>query len=245
MDKVYKTYVKGFDEWIGGGIPEGSIVLLAGLPGTMKSTLAYSILHHNAIIDDSMGMYIVLDQKREKFLKHMVDVGLERPMEGKINVLDIERIRENLPQFKSENWLEAFKNYAKNLKYSYNLALLVFDSLQMLELVVRLDNPRDEAYRIFEWLRDMKMTSILISEMRPDSENFSKYEEEILADGIIKLELVKVGNSMQRRIRCVKMRGVEHSLDSYSLTLKDGFFYAEPAHEEGARPTAARQTYSF
>src|SRR3989304_8165921 len=38
-DRV-RTYIQGFDEKLSGGIPEGSIVLLCGEPGTMKSTLA-------------------------------------------------------------------------------------------------------------------------------------------------------------------------------------------------------------
>ena len=44
----YRTHVHGLDENIGGGIPEGSVVLLSGTAGTMKSSLAYYMLYTNA-----------------------------------------------------------------------------------------------------------------------------------------------------------------------------------------------------
>jgi len=47
-DRV-RTFIHGFDEKLGGGIPEGAIVLLTGEPGTMKSTIAFNILYQNAL----------------------------------------------------------------------------------------------------------------------------------------------------------------------------------------------------
>ncbi|HWM51682.1 MAG TPA: ATPase domain-containing protein, partial [Thermoplasmata archaeon] len=40
-----KTYVRGFDDVLNGGVPEGYVVLVSGAPGTMKSSLTYSILY--------------------------------------------------------------------------------------------------------------------------------------------------------------------------------------------------------
>src|SRR5205823_1239634 len=34
-----RTYIDGLDEVLGGGLPAGHVVLVSGLPGTMKSTL--------------------------------------------------------------------------------------------------------------------------------------------------------------------------------------------------------------
>ncbi|MCJ7517908.1 MAG: hypothetical protein MUO18_08110, partial [Methanomassiliicoccales archaeon] len=58
----FKTYVQGFDENLGGGIPQGQIVLLAGEAGTMKSSLAYYVLFMNAKKDGINGLYISLEQ---------------------------------------------------------------------------------------------------------------------------------------------------------------------------------------
>ena len=40
-----RTFIHGFDEKMSGGIPQGHVVLLAGEPGTMKSTIAFNIIY--------------------------------------------------------------------------------------------------------------------------------------------------------------------------------------------------------
>ena len=46
MDRV-KTFIQGFDEALGGGIPRGHVVLMSGSPGTMKTSVTFSILYNN------------------------------------------------------------------------------------------------------------------------------------------------------------------------------------------------------
>ena len=44
-----KTYIEGLDEVMQGGMPKGSVVLLSGVSGTMKSSVAFSTLFYNAL----------------------------------------------------------------------------------------------------------------------------------------------------------------------------------------------------
>ncbi|MCK4455626.1 MAG: KaiC domain-containing protein, partial [Thermoplasmata archaeon] len=46
-DRV-RTHIRGLDEQLQGGVPRGSVVLIAGKPGTMKSSVAFNILYRNA-----------------------------------------------------------------------------------------------------------------------------------------------------------------------------------------------------
>src|SRR3970040_2096619 len=47
---LVKTSIRGFDDDVlRGGIPEGHVVLLRGASGTMKSSIAYYVLYHNAL----------------------------------------------------------------------------------------------------------------------------------------------------------------------------------------------------
>ena len=55
-----KTYVRGFDDVLGGGIPEGFVVLVSGAPGTMKSSLTFSILYQNALQENRKSAYFTL-----------------------------------------------------------------------------------------------------------------------------------------------------------------------------------------
>ena len=93
--------------------------------------------------------------------------------------------------------------------------------------MARFENPREDLFQLFEWLRDLKATTILISEMKPGSEDFGKFGEEFLSDGIIHLKMERVGDAnIQRRIRCVKMRGTNHSPNYYTLIFQNGILQA-------------------
>src|SRR5947208_14964201 len=73
MDRL-KTYVEGFDEALGGGIPRGSLVLVAGTPGTMKTALTFSILYEN-VNAGAKALYITLAETQEDLHAAMTDGG--------------------------------------------------------------------------------------------------------------------------------------------------------------------------
>ena len=75
--KKVLTYVDGLDEALGGGLPAGHVVLVSGLPGTMKSTLSYSILHRNATERGARGLYVSLEQTRKSLEDEMSAMGLD------------------------------------------------------------------------------------------------------------------------------------------------------------------------
>src|SRR3990170_324441 len=65
------TYIEGLDETLGGGLPAGHVILLSGLPGTMKSSLAYAILLGNARERGAKGLYVTLEQTRKSLEAQM------------------------------------------------------------------------------------------------------------------------------------------------------------------------------
>ena len=223
-----RTFIHGFDEKLTGGIPKGQIVLLAGEPGTMKSTIAFNIIYQNALRDGRPGTYISLEQGRDNLTRHLEQMSLSpRDVETKVSIVDLGMIRRNLEGVADRTWLEIFKMYATNLKRTLNYEILVVDSLPVLEDMARFENPREDLFQFFEWMRDLKATTILISEMKPGSEDFGKNGEEYLSDGIIHTKMERVDDAnIQRRIRCVKMRGTNHSPNYYTLIFQNGILQA-------------------
>ena len=51
-----KTRVTGLDERLEGGIPGGYLVLVAGPPGSLKSSFAYRILYYEALERGAKGL---------------------------------------------------------------------------------------------------------------------------------------------------------------------------------------------
>lgn len=221
-----KTYIMGFDEQLDGGIPEGHVVLFVGEPGTMKSSITYSILYNNAKNDGRKGLYISLEQSRASILDHMEGLGMDiTETEDNMHLLDLGLIRKNLKMLGDQTWMHVFKMYAENLKNTTDYKLLVLDSLPVLELLAQFKEPRSDLFQFFEWLRDLNITTFLISEMGADAKSYSKHDEDFLADGILHVKMEKVDDvNIQRRLRCVKMRSCNHSPNYFTLLFGDGKF---------------------
>ncbi|MFH0815403.1 MAG: ATPase domain-containing protein [Methanobacteriota archaeon] len=225
MPKRVKTYVKSLDEQLAGGIPVNHVVLIAGKPGTMKSSLAFNILYNNANRDDISGVYVTLEQSRESLLINMEGLGMTMSgLEREISVLDLGMIRKKLTQLTNQTWMEVFQMYLKNLKKNMDIKLVVIDSLPVLEVMARFQCPRDDLFKFFEWLRDLEVTAFLITEMGQNTEEFAEYGEDFLADGIIHLDLKRDANNVNLFLSIVKMRQASHKRGYFPLIFdKNGF----------------------
>ena len=247
-----RTYINGLDENIQGGIPEGQIVLVSGAAGTMKSSLTFNILYHEAV-NGNNGLYISLEQSAESLVTHMANMDYDfsrvnlvivkdlselsgriqdasRQQKGSLYVVDIGCIRKEIRDINTDNnksWLNVVKNVVKKISVEGNTKRCVLDSLSALYVLTRLENPRIELFMIFEFLRDLSITSYLISEMPLDGSKFSEYEiEDFLADAIIVIKLTPFRRQVVREISVVKMRTTACNNDIFSLEFKNGQFYA-------------------
>src|SRR5438445_13339847 len=87
-----------------------------------------------------------------------------------------------------EALLAVLKGKILELRKKRDFRLLAIDSWDALELVLEFDDRRAETFGFFEWLRDLGVTSLLISE-EPSLEAPPTALEEFLADGNIQLRL--------------------------------------------------------
>jgi len=216
-----RTYVEGLDRALNGGIPAGHIVLLTGLPGTMKSSFAYTLLHKNAKQANLKGAYFTLEQNRRSLQRQVEGLGLEDPMAGeKISVVDLALIRKNIAgQPRKAPFLDVFLTYVRNVVEGHGANLIVIDSLDVLETVANWDDRRSSLFLLFEFLRELNVTTFLIGEASMDLRSGDwKRAEGYLADGILDLSLQPVGeHEAMRRIRCAKMRWTPHETTSFAL----------------------------
>ncbi len=251
--KRIKTYIENFDEEMQGGIPQNHIVLVSGTAGTMKSSLTFNILYNEILHNNKVGLYLTLEQSSESLLNHMVNLDFDlgqidiyvvdnlkelteiinnvnKSSEGSLIVVDLAAIRKELKNVqigKSGDWLNVIKNTIKKLKENINLDLFVLDSLSALYVVSDFKNPRGELFYMFEFFRDLKLTTFLISEMPLTKDRYGEFEiESFLADGVIKLDLVERHRKVSREISIVKMRATKANNDVFTLEFSNGKFKA-------------------
>ncbi len=246
-----KTYINGLDENIQGGVPEGHVSLISGAAGTMKSSVTFNILYNEAK-NGTNGVYFSLEQSSESLVNHMVNMDYDfskidliiikslseieghiqemRRDTGTLFLIDIGTVRKEIRDVNSDNnksWLNVVKNVTKKLAQEGSCKRFVLDSLSALYVLSRFENPRIELFHIFEFLRDLNMTSYLISEMPLDGSKFSEYEiEDFLSDAIIVIKLTPFRRQVVREISVVKMRTTACNNDIFSLEFKNGQFYA-------------------
>lgn len=233
-----KTFVRGFDrEVLGGGIPPGSVVLLRGSSGTMKSSLAYYVLYQNAL-KGVPGLYVTLEQSAGSLLEHIAGLGLRATeVSETLPILDLSRGREHLEGLVAKiaemrgpeaprkvDLLEVLKDKLLDLQRATKARLVAIDSWDALESLLEFEDRRGETFRFFQWLRGTGLTAILVSEVVPAALD-AGFEEEFLADGVVQLTLERTGEiSFQRRIQCVKLRSADHRAEPYTLLFQDGRF---------------------
>lgn len=236
---LVRTYVRGLDEDVlRGGIPTGHVVLLRGASGTMKSSLAYYILYENAL-HGAPGLYVTVEQPAGNLLDHVASLGLKpTAVSEALPVLDVSRGREHLESSasrlanlsegrvdSSSVALRILKDKITDLQRPSGFRLLVIDSWDALGLILDFSGDRAQTFSFFDWLRDLQTTSLLISEEPAADSNLSNLDEEFLADGIIHLRNVPISEtSFQRRIQCLKMRGVNQNTDFRTLLFENGRF---------------------
>lgn len=236
---LVKTHVRGLDEDVlRGGIPQGHVVLVRGASGTMKSSLAYYIMFHNAL-EGTPGLYVTLEQSAGGLLEHVATLGLKATaVSDALPILDLSRGREYLEEMvakvgamtdatasRDQALLAVLKGKILELRKKRNFQLLAIDSWDALELILEFRDRRAETFVFFEWLRDLGVTSLLISEEPPLEGRPTALEEEFLADGIIHLRLAQVTDTAyQRRVQCIKMRSVNQDSDDHTLLFENGRF---------------------
>jgi KaiC/GvpD/RAD55 family RecA-like ATPase len=236
---LVKTHIRGFDEDVlRGGIPQGHVVLVRGSSGTMKSSLAYYVLYHNAL-EGTPGLYVTLEQSAGGLLEHVAALGLKATaVSDALPILDLSRGRANLEEMiakvgamtdetatRGEALLAVLKGKIMELRKKRDFRLLAVDSWDALELILEFRDRRAETFGFFEWLRDLGVTSLLISEEPAHDGAPTALEEEFLADGIIHLRLEPITETaFQRRVQCVKMRSVNQDSDDHTLLFENGRF---------------------
>lgn len=213
------TFVEGFDPVLDGGVPRGSVVLVCGTPGTMKTSLVFSILYHNVKERDGRALYVTLEEGYEDVVLAMEDLGMGGVDDMELFVLDVGRIRQEHEEDEgSAMWLQLLEEYIEKRVQLQGFDLLAIDSLSGLYALSELTNPRRELFRFFSFLRGLGTTTFLISEIPFHTNRLVPHEEDFLADGILLLRYVEVGDSdVQLRIRCVKMRRTKHDHNYYAF----------------------------
>jgi circadian clock protein KaiC len=218
--------VPALDEMLGGGIPEGDSLLVAGSSGTGKSLLATQFIAAGLRAGEP-GIVAVFEERPEEYTGRASSFGIDLESsldDGNLQVIYLRPLDLSVDEAMQEI-LDAIKRTGAKR--------LVIDSLAGFEMALapgfRADF-RESLYRMIFSLTGLGITILSTVEMEESFTEllFSTYSISFLTDDIIRLRYVEIEGQLRKIITIVKMRGSAHSTDirEYEIT-SDGVVISE------------------
>ena len=217
---LFHSYVEGLDRALGGGIPKGSTILVAGTPGTMKTSLILWMMHENARENDTRSLYVSLEQSSDSLRTGAIRMGMTHLDEAHVYILDMGQLRRGMERSESKkDWITILLEIIKEAVNSSQYSVLAIDSLEALYALTEMANPRREMFHFLTELKELELTTFVITETPFGAQRLAQWGEDFLADGILQLRQVEVGETdVQLRLRCVKMRWMNHDHNALALS---------------------------
>ncbi|MEO8343506.1 MAG: ATPase domain-containing protein [Gallionella sp.] len=200
-----QTGIPGLDNLLGGGLPEFSFNLIAGTPGSGKTTFAQQIMFNLATPDNRALFFTVLGEPPMKMLRY----------QQQFNFFDIKKLDDSIRFVNlSADLLDG--NFAKVLSRiedevkGYAPGLVFVDSFRSVVQSAKTGEEGTSGLQRFVQQLGVQMTNwqattFLIGEyLIPEAESSPVFT---VADGILWLTQNLYRNSMVRKIQVVKMRG--------------------------------------
>ncbi len=219
--KLVKSGIPTLDSILGGGFPEYSFNLIAGDPGSGKTTLCHQILFANASPERPALYFTIIGEPPLKMLRYQQQFTFFDPAKVDQSIHFI-----NLSQTVVESLEKALETIIGEVE-RVNPALVVVDSFRSLTVTtVRTAAPEQMdlptfLQRLALDLTSRQTTTFLVGEYAVNEPR--DYALFTMADGILWLSQVTHRNSMVRKVQAIKIRGQETQpgLHTFRIT-RDG-----------------------
>src|SRR5471030_3501383 len=223
IDKVkiqrLPTGVPGLDELLGGGIPEFSFNLLAGTPGSGKTTMAHQIMFSLANPDRRALFFTVLGEPPLKMLRYQqqfpfFDIGKVNQSIKFVN-LAADLLEGDFDQVLARI-ADEVRDFAPSLVFVDSFRSVVQSAQGMERGAAGLQHfVQQLGMQMTSWLA----TTFLIGEyLAPEAESSPVFT---VADGIIWMSQQVHRDALVRKIQVVKMRGQAQSLGVHTFRIND------------------------
>jgi circadian clock protein KaiC len=198
------TGVEGFDGFVEGGFPRGSMILLAGTAGSGKTIFASQYMYHGMSKLNESGVYVSFAENRSTFMKNMKRLGMDfgkYEQKRKFKFLDLITVR--------DKGVESIVARVLAEVDSLGAKRLVIDSFSAL---VQAFSERIDARILLHTVlgkiaRLNGVTTLLISERPSGTERSGEGMEEFVVDGVVGLNSVTKKGWLTRTLQVLKLRG--------------------------------------
>ncbi|MBB3979403.1 circadian clock protein KaiC [Rhizobium azooxidifex] len=220
------TGVDGFDELTLGGVPTGRPTLVCGSAGCGKTLFATTFLVHGARDLDEPGVFVTFEERPGDIVSNVASLGfaLDRLVDDQKIVFEYIALDSSELEEAGDFDLEGLFLRLEAAIDSVGAKRVVLDTIESLFSVFSNEAIlRAEIRRLFDWLKDKGMTTVITAE-RGDGSLTRQGLEEYVSDCVILLDHRVQNQISTRRLRVVKYRGTAHGTNEYPFLIdQDGF----------------------
>jgi circadian clock protein KaiC len=217
------TGIKGLDEITGGGLPLGRPTLICGAAGSGKTLFSMEFLVHGAMDYNEPGVFMSFEERSDELAINVASLGfdlheLQRNQLIRLDHVQIERSEiEETGEYDLDG-LFIRLGYAID---TIGARRVVLDTIE--NLFAGLTNQgilRAELRRLFGWLKDKGVTTIITGE-KGEGTLTRQGLEEYVSDCVILLDHRVANKISTRLLRIVKYRGSVHGTNEYPFLIDE------------------------
>ena len=229
------TGIQGLDEITFGGLPRGRTTLVCGSAGCGKTLLSLEFLIRGALQYNEPGVFIAFEETAEELAKNVASLGfdLDNLIKRKKIIIDYIHLERSEIQETGEYDLEGLFVRLRYAIESIGAKRVVLDTLEA--IFSSFSNTfilRNELRRLFRWLKDRRVTSVVTAE-RADGTLTRHGLEEYVSDCVILVDHRTINQISTRRLRIIKYRGSIHGTNEYPFLIDNDGISVLPATSIG------------
>jgi circadian clock protein KaiC len=221
--KKCPTGIRGLDDITDGGLPQGRATLICGGAGCGKTLLAMEFIVQGIRRQAEPGVFMAFEETADELAQNVASLGFDLPalIRQKKLAIDYVHIERSEIVETGEYDLDGLLIRLSTLIDAVGAKRVVLDSVEA--LFAGLPNEailRAELRRLFRWLKDKGVTTIITGE-RGDGTLTRHGIEEYVSDCVIVLDHRIMGQIATRRLRVVKYRGSKHGTNEYPTLIDE------------------------
>jgi circadian clock protein KaiC len=215
------TGIKGLDEISGGGLPKGRTTIVCGGPGCGKTMLGIEFLVRGATEFNEPGVLLAFEETPQEMARNVASLGfdLKGLADRKKLFFEYVYIEPSEIEEAGDYDLEGLFVRLQNAIETVGAKRVLLDTVEALFSGFKnMGILRAEIRRLFRWLKDRGMTTVVTAE-RGEGTLTRHGLEEYVSDCVILLDHRITEQTSTRRMRIVKYRGTSHGSDEYPFLI--------------------------